>query len=53
MLLADSVARRAKRRNLVPVNKVSPGWLIAEIGRKDTKRDCAVNFSTLGRDSRG
>ncbi|MEV4317699.1 hypothetical protein [Actinocrispum sp. NPDC049592] len=53
LLLADAVARRAKRRNLVPVNKVSPGWLIAEIGRKDTKRDCAVNFSTLGRDSRG
>jgi hypothetical protein len=52
-VLADAVTKAVKRRTLVPVNKVSPGWLLAEIGGNGPKRDCAVNFSTLGRDSLG
>ncbi|MET0136738.1 MAG: hypothetical protein ABW215_24375 [Kibdelosporangium sp.] len=53
LLLADAVAKSRKRRTLIPGNTVSPGWLLAEIGRELRKRDCAVNFSTLGRDSLG
>jgi hypothetical protein len=52
LVLADGVAKAVKRRNLVPMNTVSPGWLLTELGRDTGKRDCAVNFSTLGRDNR-
>jgi hypothetical protein len=53
LLVADTVTKSVKRRNLVPINAVSPGWLITELGRGTRKRDCAVNFSTLGKESRG
>jgi hypothetical protein len=54
MVFADTVINAVKRRSRVPVNNVSPNWLVAEIagpGRR-RRRDCVVNFSTLGRDSR-
>ncbi|ONI73242.1 hypothetical protein ALI144C_45815 [Actinosynnema sp. ALI-1.44] len=53
-MVANNVTNAVKRRIRVPVSTVSPNWLVAEItgrpGRR--KRDCVVNFSTLGRDAR-
>ncbi|GAB3911112.1 hypothetical protein GCM10029964_116220 [Kibdelosporangium lantanae] len=53
VLLADGIAKSVRRRLLVPVNQVSPGWLVNELGSGARNRDCAVSFSTLGRESRG
>ena len=45
----DGVAKAVKRRSRVPVNQVSPGWLIAEIKRNPGRRKrCTANFSTIG-----
>jgi hypothetical protein len=45
----DGVAKAIKRRSRVPVNHVSPGWLIAEIkGKPGRRKRCTANFSTIG-----
>ncbi|HEV2778275.1 MAG TPA: hypothetical protein VGX25_02640 [Actinophytocola sp.] len=45
----DGLAKAIKRRSRVPVNQVSPNWLIAEIRRAPRRRArCAANFSTIG-----
>lgn len=53
-MVANNVINAVKRRSRVPFSTVSPNWLIAELtGAVDRrKRDCVVNFSTLGRDAR-
>jgi len=52
LVAMDSVMKAVKRRNRVPVNHVSPGWLISEIRRRPAgrRRECTANFSTIGRD---
>lgn len=45
----DGVAKAVKRRSRVPVNQVSPNWLIAEIKPTSRRRKkCTANFSTIG-----
>jgi hypothetical protein len=45
----DGVAKAVKRRSRVPVNHVSPGWLVAEInGTSGRRKRCTANFSTIG-----
>ncbi|HEY0454336.1 hypothetical protein [Actinophytocola sp.] len=46
----DSVSKAVKRRSRVPVNTISPAWLIAELGRRPRRRRkrCSVDFSTVG-----
>jgi hypothetical protein len=54
LVAADTVTKAVKRRSRVPINNVSPNWLVAEVagpGRR-RKQDCVVNFSTVGRDTR-
>jgi hypothetical protein len=49
---ADSVGKAIKRRRRVPVNRISPMWLIAEIRRRPVwhwKR-LRAEFSTIGSD---
>jgi hypothetical protein len=51
LVLIDGVTKAIKRRSRVPVNQVSPSWLIAELGRASGRRTrCAANFSTIGPD---
>lgn len=54
LVAADNVTKAVKRRSRVPINNVSPNWLVAEIAGPGTRRkqDCVVNFSTVGRDTR-
>jgi hypothetical protein len=49
---ADSVGKAIKRRRRVPVNRISPMWLIAEIRRRPVWRwkRLRAEFSTLGSD---
>lgn len=46
----DSVSKAVKRRGRVPVNDVSPVWLIEELSRRPDRRrkPCSVDFSTMG-----
>lgn len=49
LVMVDGVAKAVKRRSRVPVNQVSPDWLIAEIRRRSGRRKrCSANFSTIG-----
>jgi hypothetical protein len=49
LVVVDGVAKAVKRRSRVPVNQVSPDWLIAEIRRKSGRRKrCSASFSTIG-----
>lgn len=45
----DGVSKAVKRRGRVPVNTISPEWLIAELSRRPDKRrkPCSVDFSTI------
>jgi hypothetical protein len=46
----DGLAKAKKRRNRVPVNQISPSWLVAEISRNPNRRRkrCTANFSAIG-----
>ncbi|WP_133909349.1 hypothetical protein [Actinophytocola oryzae] len=48
----DGTGKAMKRRRRVPVNKVSPIWLVQEIRRRPVRRwkRCRAEFSTLGTD---
>ena len=49
LVTIDGTAKAIKRRSRVPLNQVSPNWLIAEIRRRPGRRKrCAANFSTIG-----
>jgi len=50
----DSVGKAIKRRRRVPLTKVSPMWLVAEIRRKPVRhwKRPRAEFSTLGSDDR-
>jgi hypothetical protein len=49
LVAGDAVTKAIKRRSRVPVNQVSPGWLISEIKRNPGRRKrCTANFSTIG-----
>ncbi len=49
---ADSVGKAVKRRRRVPVNRISPMWLIREIHRRPVRRRprLRAEFSTIGSD---
>lgn len=49
---ADTVGKAVKRRRRVPVNRISPMWLIAEIRRRPVWRwkRFRAEFSTIGSD---
>ncbi|MCE7005637.1 hypothetical protein LWC34_22815 [Kibdelosporangium philippinense] len=53
-MVVNNIISSVKRRSRVPFSTVSPNWLITELtgAVKRRKRDCVVNFSTLGRDAR-
>lgn len=45
----DGVAKAIKRHSRVPVNQVSPNWLIGETRRNPGRRKkCTANFSAIG-----
>ena len=48
----DGIGKAVKRRRRVPVNRVSPAWLIAEIRRRPVRRwkRFRAEFSTIGTD---
>jgi hypothetical protein len=51
LVAIDGIAKAVKRRSRVPLNQVSPNWLIAEVRRVPKRRKkCAANFSTIGPD---
>ena len=51
---ADSVSKAVKRRRRVPVNRISPMWLIAEIRRRPVRRwqRPGAEFTTIVSDDR-
>jgi hypothetical protein len=54
LVAVDGVAKAIKRRSRVPVNQVSPGWLIAEVkGKPLPRKRCTANFSTIGSGDHG
>ncbi|RZS44494.1 hypothetical protein EV193_101370 [Herbihabitans rhizosphaerae] len=51
LVAGDWLAKAIKRRAKVPMNTVSPRWLIAEVrGRPGRRGECAVAYSTVGAD---
>jgi hypothetical protein len=48
----DGAGKAMKRRRRVPVNKVTPIWLVQEIRKRPVRRwkRCRAEFSTVGLD---
>lgn len=51
----DAAGKAVKRRRRVPVNRVSPAWLVHEIRGRPVRRwnRCHAEFSTIGSDDGG
>lgn len=52
VMAVDGIAKHVRRFGRVPVRAVTPGWLIDEVTerRPRKRRQCAVEFSTMGHD---
>jgi hypothetical protein len=54
LLVVQGVAKAVKRRSLVPLNRTTPAWLVAELGRNPRRRSRSeLTFSTVRRDGDG